>query len=563
MTASSSVLKFKRLIYMLFAGCMSLGSADALAGQLLLTNGRVNTQNPAQPWADAILIDGETIKFVGDAATAQSMADVAAEIVDLQGKLVLPGLHDVHMHPLETPPIACLLQAGRDPEGYADLFSECKHYQKGTDWVMGWGHYVDDLLDIDRLPKDILDDSFPNTPALMMGFTSHTYWANSKALELAGITADTPNPIGGVYVKDAMTGEPTGLLLDNAGIMVEAIAMQDNALLRKLDYASLNAMMGVLNRYGLTSIADARVFWRRGHHQIWQRLADEGNLTVRATLGLWAYPEYDDGQLDILKSLYSNDPDSLLKITQIKFYMDGIPGVGTAAMHDPYNFDYGWIAGNRGLNYFTQDRLVKYIKTLEPIGFDAHIHAIGDRGIHEALNAIEMAQDISNTPRHRLTHLELLEDVDIPQFKNLGVIADFQVAGDWSHPDIFEEEDWILGDRAYDAIPIKSTYDAGAVVTLSSDFDVSDMNPFVGMQNALTRGRESLPTVSAVVEAYTINGAYALRQEDVTGSLEVGKFADLIVVDQNIFEIDADEISQTQVLLTLLGGKQVFRRSGL
>lgn len=547
------------------ASIIALSQNVAFAADTVLLNGTIHTVNENQPWAEALVITDGKISFVGDNNTASNMVNENTKVYDLNGKLVLPGLHDVHMHPLEAADPAfgdCNLEVGHGPEAYIPVLQKCAKQYSPTGWVIGWGYYAGDMLDSKRSPLEVIDQAIPDQPALIMGFTSHSYWANSKALELAGIDINTPDPEGGVIVRDPITGMPNGLLLDNAGIVVQAMAMKESEKLSDLAYEGLLGQMVDLPSYGLTSIADARVFWNRGHHKVWQRAADKDELTVRAVLGLWGYPEMDDSQITTLRSLYSNDPNSLLRMSQIKLYSDGIVGTTTAAMKDEYKEGFGWIEGNKGLNYFDQHRISKFIRELAPVGFDFNIHTIGDRGVHEALNAIEDNVKLARIQRHRLTHVEVLDKVDLPRFKKLGVIADFQVAGDWSHPDIFGEEEWLIGDKAHDAIKIRSVYDTGAVVTLSSDYDVSDLNPFVGMQNALTRGKESLPDVASVVEAYTLNGAYTLRQEDRTGSLEKGKFADLIIVDQNIFNIPHNKISKTTVLLTMLGGDVTFKARG-
>ena len=278
-------------------------------------------------------------------------------------------------------------------------------------------------------------------------------------------------------------------------------------------------------------------------------------------MGIWTHPHHDDDyQIDRIKSLYSNDPDSLLKFTQVKMYSDGLLDSGTAKLVEPYLDDIGYGEGY-GINYFEEERIAHYITELEKIGFDFHIHALGDGAVRESLDAIESAQNTNgNTDtRHRLTHLELVHPDDINRFKELGVIADFQVAGDWTLPENNDYLEEVIGkQRLADQIPVRSVYDTGAVVTLSSDYDVSSISPFVGMQNALSREHQSMPDLESVIESYTINGAYLMRQEDKTGSIEVDKFADLIIVNQNIFEVPIEQIGQTKVLATFLEGKLIF-----
>ena len=548
------------------AAALSLHALPVRSADVVMQNGTIYTVNPDQPWAEALAYTDGVLVYVGDDAGAAAFIEEGTERIDLEGRMVLPGFHDVHTHPLEAGnPAAgtCILEPGIDPERQIDVIIDCAPEQVGTDWVIGWGHFVDDLLDTRRPPVEILDDAVPDRPAIIMEFTSHSMWANSKALEAAGITRDTPDPVGGIIVKDPRTGEPNGLLIDNAGDIVYRLAFAPTDELLDLAYDGLLDMMEEMPSQGITSIADARVYWKLDHHEVWQRAADNDALNVRTVLGLWGYPEQDDSQIERLKALYSNDPQSLLRINQIKIYADGIPTTTTAAMKAPYDYNYGWIPGNRGLNYFDETRMTRYITELEKTGFDFHIHAIGDRGIHEALNAIEAAADTNGLTvdrRHRLTHLELLDEEDIARFAELDVIADFQLAGDWTDPhEYYENTEYVLGERARNPIPIASVWETGAIVTMSSDFDVSTMNPFVSIEHALTRNGEQLPDVGAAIAAYTINGAYTLRQDDITGSLEVGKAADLIVIDQNLFEIASHDIDRTRVLLTLLSGVETWR----
>jgi predicted amidohydrolase YtcJ len=411
-------------------------------------------------------------------------------------------------------------------------------------------------------PADILEEAAPGVPVAIMEKTSHSEWVNRTALKRAGVTRDTPDPVGGIIVRDG-DGEPTGLLLDNAGdVLLEQIYKPNKELL-DLAYDGLVKKLQEFPAYGLTSIADARVYWTRDHHKVWQRVAAEGKLPVRVVLGIWAYPEMDDRQIEQIGRLHSDEPKSLLRITQVKFYVDGLIANGTARMKAPYDPSIQLAGHPNGLNYFTSDRLSHYIAELEKLGFDAHIHAIGDLGVHEALDAIERAQIINGSlgkARHRITHIETYDRADLGRFVKLGVIADFQVAGGWSAPDIFyDDAKPFIGERARNAIPLRQVYETGATVTLSSDYDVSDPNPFVGMANALTRAPENLPNVDAAIRAYTINAAYTLRQEAWTGSLQVGKRADLVVIDRDIFRIAPKAISKTRPLLTMMDGRVTYR----
>ncbi|MBI2381506.1 MAG: amidohydrolase [Gammaproteobacteria bacterium] len=483
-------------------------------------------------------------------------------VVDLKGRLVLPGLHDVHMHPLEAglDVVSCILDADRPIAEQRDTIAGCAD-QGEREWVLGWGHSLRLLEAAGESPLAILDELIPDRPAAFMEETSHSVWVNSKALELAGIDAATPHPQGGAILKDRR-GMPNGILLDAAGDAVFDLALPAGRELAEHNYAGLLHGLKAAAENGITSLVDARVYWRRGYLAAWQRAEREGKLSARASLSLWAYPGMDDEeQLGALKAMYRDEPGSLLRVNQVKFYADGVLHNTTAALHQPYR-DYYPEVGPYGLNYFTEERLARYITELEKTGFDAHVHAIGDRGVHEALNAIETAREANGMnpgARHRLTHLELVDQRDRPRFKALGVIADMQVAGDFALPQNHGEMEPLIGERAYEMLPLRSLWEAGARLTLSSDWDVSALSPFVGMQHALQLGEESLPDLASAVQAYTLDAAHALHQENQTGSLEVGKAGDLVVLDQDIFRLPVSRIGKTKVLMTVLGGKPVYR----
>lgn len=550
------------------AGCATDGEAPeagssgntSAQGIRIYKNGAIYTVNQNQPWAEAMVIENGTIKYVGNNDEAARYEVAGARIIDLAGKMVLPGIHDVHIHPLESGSDNTHFELNYDEtnaENFIPAIRQAAVEFPGQDWLIGYGHNIDTLLMAPRNPVAILDEAVSDRPVIIMEQTSHSMWVNSRALTLAGISKDTANPAGGVIMKDA-TGKPTGVLIDNAGEMVMHLAMAATPERMQSDYNGLvNSTLPLLAKHGITSIADARAYWRRGHHSTWQKVEQNNRLTARVVLGLWAYPEDDDAaQIATLKSLYSNDPNKRLRINQIKVYSDGIVSNTSAAMHSPYQFDILGLPENKGLNYFTQTRLQNYIAQLEPVGFDFHIHAIGDRGIHQALNAIESAGTVAG--RHRLTHVEVLDPSDTPRFAPLNVTADCQVAGDFTHPSHWQEMAAYIGtEKANNLVPIKSLRDANARVTLSSDWSVSPFNPFIGLQNAVTRTPQSLSLADAIA-AYTINAAYVMRQENKVGSLEVGKEADLVVLNQNIFKINPGMINQTRVLQTLLAGKEVY-----
>ncbi len=528
--------------------------------QKLYFNAKIYTVNDAKPWAEAMLIEKNKIVFIGTNKEAALKADKNVEKIDLKGKLVLPGFHDVHMHPMEVGSTTTSFVLNENETNAENYISEIKKASKkysNVKWLIGFGHSINTLLDAKRNPLTIIDEAVPDRPVIIMEQTSHSMWLNSKALELAGITNITSNPQGGVIMKD--NGRLNGILIDNAGDVafqqaVKAINNPNGEYDGMVSY-----VLPKLAKNGITSVSDARTYWKRKQHETWKNLATDGKLTARFNLGLWAYPtEKDKDQIASLKSLFSNDDNSLLKINQIKLYSDGITHNTTAALHSNYKEDFFGLTTNNGLNYFTEERIAKYIQELESVGFDFHIHAIGNRGVHEALNAIEKRGTTNG--RHRLTHVEMVDISDLSRFKRLNVTADAQVTGDFTQPQYWYENNHLLGSAlANNQVPIKSLKEAGARLTLSSDWNVSTLNPFVGIQNAVTRVPQNI-SLKEAIKAYTINGAYVMRQEDKVGSLKIGKLADFVVLDKNIFTISSNQIKTTKVIMTVFNGKMIYKK---
>lgn len=520
-------------------------------------NGRFYTVNPEQPWAEAVVVRDGEIVMVGTVEDVKSRLGPGTKILDLKGAFVLPGFHDTHVHALESGSENTHFTLPSEVESLQDYESivVAAGVEVESEWLVGFGHSLDTALDSEVSPRELLDDWVPDRPVIIMEQTSHSMWVNSRALELAGLRKTSGDPPGGVLLRDS-TGELTGLLLDNAGNMVMDLALKGTPERLERDYRTLAAT--TLPRFaelGITSFCEARVYWQRGHLEVWKRLESQQKLTARVNLGLWAYPALDDSeQLDKLVSFYDNNDRRLLKVNQIKLYSDGIVHNTTAAMKEPYRSDLFGGSNYRGLNYFAPERLQTYLKRLEPVGFDFHIHAIGDRAVTESLSAIEQAT--SGSGRHRLTHLEFVDPKDYPRFKQLNVTADCQVAGDFTEPDQWAHNDSLVG-AGRTVIPLKDLQAAGARITLSSDWNVSDLNPLVGLQNAVTRVPQEL-TLEQAIRSYTMHSAYLMGQEDQTGSLKVGKRADFVVLEHDLFEIPAEGIANTQVLMTVFDGEIIF-----
>ncbi|MEM7281045.1 MAG: amidohydrolase [Pseudomonadota bacterium] len=559
---------------LLASGCSSGGTSDVPlqpspppapeSSITLVTNGVVYTADDSRSVAEAFAVDDGEIIAVGSNVEIEALDEPGATRIDLEGRFVLPGIHDVHVHILEgnSPVIDCMVQPGVPPTQLIPMLRQCSNGQSGLEWVLGYGWDMFTLLESSEDPLAAIDEALPTQPAAIMEQTSHAVWVNSLALTALGFSSETPDPIGGHIAKDPQ-GQPNGLLIDNAGDLAFELALSRSAMLDQQNYLGLLDGLEQLARNGITSFADARVYWSRGFHEFYARAETEGQMTARGVLGLWAYPQFEDnGQLAELTTLYHRDDTKRVQRSQIKVYVDGITQNTTARTLRPYLIDLGF-GTPFGLNYFDEDRLAQYIIQLERVGYDFNIHAIGAGGVREALNAIQRARDVNpniTDARHRITHVELVHPDDIERFAALGVIADLQLAGDFTDPVQFRADSipFIGADNPALPLPARALIDAGAVVTLSSDFDVSPLNPFLGLSNAVTRSQDSL-SVEEAVDAYTRNAAFVMRQEDRLGSLEIGKRADFVVLDQNILSISPDRIVDTQVLMTVVDGEEVFR----
>lgn len=536
---------------------LSCSSPSEGEGTLVVLGARVFTVDDGRPWASALVVDEGRLVYVGDDAGAEGYIDRADRVLRLEGELILPGLHDVHQHTLEAhlPVIDCILDPEEwDPEAYVAVVAGCD-LAPGTDWVLGWGHSVLTLLEADRAPRLILDDAVSDHPVAIMEETSHSTWVNTRALELLGLDASTPDPQGGLIIPGD-DGSPNGILVDAAGELPWDLALQPNPELDAMNIEALRAGLAANNEVGITSAVDARTYWQRGYLDAYTAVEAGQGLTVRMVLSLWASSVADDDtQIAQLADRFS-DPGGFVRARQVKLYSDGLIENTTAALLAPYATSETW-GSPLGLNYFPAERLTRYVTELQAAGFDAHIHTIGDRAVREGLDAVEA----SPGGRHRLTHVELLNPDDLPRFAALGVAADLQI-GAYTMPSEVHYLDELVGADRIDeeAWRLRDLWESGAVVALSSDYDVNALSPFEGMERALTRGDQSLPDVAAAIRAYTLHAAWIMRSEDETGSLEEGKWADFVVVDQDLFEIAPEALSETRVLRTFVAGEEVYAR---
>jgi predicted amidohydrolase YtcJ/molybdopterin converting factor small subunit len=552
---------------LLLASILGCEGAD-----LVLRNGTVYTVDAGRRVAEAVAVADGRILFVGRSADAEDLIGPATEVIDLHGRMVLPGLVDSHVHPdlgafLGT---LCPLDTASSKEAILATVEKCGGASVRNGWVLGYG-WENEVFFPDVNPKKgELDRRFPNRPTVLISKDMHTFWVNSAALERAGVTADTPDPEGGTIERDPETGEPSGALRDKA---VELVLHADVVPGSLESLRLLRSFLRKMSRFGYTSLMDARLSNPEAALGYWI-LELFGQLDLRVSMALLLDPTGDETQVEQFMELREDYTTDRLKADIVKIFLDGNTDAHLAFLLENYRD-----ADHRGAPYFDRDGLTRTVGRLDREGFSIHVHVIGDGAAHLALDAIEDARKANREgrTRHALTHLELTDREDWPRFAELGVIANispywsFGFAAVPGRPTYVDRMRAALGpERSRRNMAFGSLARAGARITAGSDYPFTSLNPFEAIEVGMTRQAPSetsrpphLPEerldLETLLAAYTIHGAYQLGLEDRIGSIEVGKAADLIVIDRDLLETPATEISETQVLLTLIEGEEAFR----
>ncbi|PFE10675.1 amidohydrolase [Bacillus cereus] len=543
---------------------------NQLPQNVVFKNGTIYTANGKQDIVEAVAVKEGKITFVGSNKDVERFINEDTKVVDLQGRFILPGFVDNHNHIFEAKSPAagnCSVSPDASLQKQRSYLKACKKDVKDGEWISGTGFSLEELLkDMDeksehQTPLQVLDELFPNNPVLIMERTSHSVWVNSKALELAGINKDTKDPQGGRIIRDPETGEPFGILYDTAGDIVMEKAWNSQPNLFEKNYEGLLDGLDEVAKNGITTVGDGRLYWKRGWLDVWNKVNDEKKLTSRVVLRPWVYPNLNEAeQMEYFKKIKRDDVSSRMLINQVKMYSDGISINSTAKILEKYKFE--WFKGTPyGLNYIPEEKMKWWLTELNKLGYGALIHTIGDGGVRESLNAIEAAKKEGANQPYTLTHVEMVEDSDISRFAKLGVSADFQVGHDFAED---PKQGWAstyFSDQQMKRImPLGRIWKTGANVSLSSDWDVNELNPLVTISNALSIDDKGLSDVYAAIDAYTIKPAKALGLDNITGSIEVGKSADMVLLNEDITKMKADKIPNAKVLVTVLQGEIVYHK---
>ena len=560
-------------VYAAILSCLLTASAAVAEApaDLVLTGGDVYTVDAARSWARAVAVDDGRVVFVGSEAGVEPWIGPATRVLRLTGRMVLPSFQDAHVHPVSggVELGQCNLNDLATSAAVLEKVQACAREQTGRPWVVGGGWSLP-AFPGGAPTKEALDAIVPDRPVFLSAADGHSGWVNSKALKLAGITRATPDPKDGQIERDPKTREATGTLRESAMDLVGRLVPSATAEER---LAGLQRALVLLNRYGITAVQEASAGTgsegggARATLGAYREAERRGELTCRVVAALGTDASRGPEQVDDLVRLRAEFESDGLKPRAAKIFEDGVIEGRTAAMLEPYldRPEY------RGEPNFPAERLNPLVARLAEAGFSVHVHAIGDRAIRLALDAFEAAGPRREGRRHQIAHLQVIQPIDLPRFRALGVIANFQPL--WAYADDYITElTWpALGpERSRFMYPIGSLARAGAMMAFGSDWSVSSPNPLEAIQVAMTRQALKEPKrpplipeeaidLPTALAAYTIGSAFANGLERETGSIEVGKAADLIVLSANLFAVNPADLAREKVLLTLLAGTPVYR----
>lgn len=519
-----------------------------------------------QPFPGFVAVNGNKIIAVGPLDQAEEYISPETKVFEFQDKLVMPAFHDSHTHLILAGMYKTYVNLGAAKSEEETALMLKKYYEEhpSEGWAFGfnWYHVYWDKKELPR--KETLDQYFPDRPVFLLNAEAHGAWVNSKALEIAGITKDTPNPFGGEITRDE-NGEATGFLYESAIAAVAAHALE---FTEEQERTFLKKYMEEAAPLGITSVVDVQPYFGRdlGSLEVYTGLEKDQELTIRITAAADLL-----GDLDKVLENSKKYKTEKVRAHMLKQFVDGVITTHTALLLE----DYADAPGNRGTQLSELERIKEGILEGHKRGLWIKIHAIGDRAIRFTIDSYEEAMKLygKKDVRHAIEHVELIHEEDRPRFKKLGLIPSVQpehlgLLPTWEG----EEYRTALGEeKAATTWPFKTLLEQAGVLAIGSDCPVVDNNPFYEIHRGVTRLHDDgLPlggwnpteklTVAEVIKGYTYGSAYGIGREDELGTLEPGKFADIVVVDRNLFEVTPEEIRSANVDMTIMDGKVIFER---
>ena len=544
-----------------------------LPADLVLRGGRIAVMDPARSWATALAVRDGRIVAVGPDRAVDGLAGPSTRVIDLRGRTVTPGFQDAHVHPVHggLTMLRCDVHDARGRDGVLEAISGYARTHPDEAWVRGGGWYMADFPGGTPRRED-LDRVVPDRPAFLTNRDGHGAWVNSKALELAGVTAASADPADGRIERDA-DGSPTGTLHEGAMDLVEQFLPDDTP-------ADMEEALRIGQRYlhslGITAWQDA-IVRPQPEEAAYVALASRGELTGRVIGAMWWERARGREQIEEFVERRARTSTGRYQATSVKLMMDGVLENFTGAMLEPYGDGKGGTTDNRGLLQIDPEGLTSWVPELDSLGFQPHFHAIGDRAVRASLDAVEASRR-ANGPsdtRPHIAHIQVIHPDDITRFRTLDVAANAQPY--WAcHEDQMDVLTIpFLGDRWEWQYPFRSLRAAGAVLAMGSDWSVSTPNPLLEIEVAveriadISRGEaepllpdERIDLVDALA-AFTSGSAYVNHLDTDTGTLEVGKLADLAVLDRDLFDRGAGPIGEARVVGTFIEGVPVFEEPAL
>jgi predicted amidohydrolase YtcJ len=553
---------------------LTAGTVQARQADIVLLNGAVYTVDAAQPTAAAVAIAQGRIVYVGTDAAARKYVGGNTRVVDLQGRTLLPGFQDSHLHPGDVPNPGTALDLG-GLKTREEIFARIRGFAAAhprKEWIVGTGWDESAFLPSGQPTRELLDAAVPDRPAFLTNNSLHMGWSNSQALAKSGVAADTPDPPNGRIERDE-AGRPTGVLQEAAMDVVRGVIPPQTTDEMAEDLA---AALNELKRNGITAFMDALA--SPALLQAYLALAQAGRIDQRVAVCQYYDPALaDDRQVIDLTSRRKVFTGTAIDANCVKIVLDGAYGSHTVALLQPYSDEPGKFG--HGKLFLEPDRLKRVVARLDAEGFQVHVHALGDGAVRASLDAFAEARRVNGVreSRHTLAHLAMIDAADLPRFKALGVVANMSPL--WNRGDPWETvfATKMFGpERSANLYLTRSLLDAQATLVWGSDWPVTGVDPLDGIETAVTRrypggrnpdGVEDISWIPAqrvtlpeAVAAYTAWGAYLLHDEAERGTIAVGKLADLVVLSRNLFATDPLAIHAIEVDMTLVGGHVVFER---
>ena len=534
---------------------------------LVLNGGRIATMDAARSFASALAVRAGRIVAVGPDASVAANIGPSTRVIHLRGRTVTPGFQDAHVHPIHggLARLRCELHDTRGREAYLRVIAEYVRTHPDETWIRGGGWYMDDFPGGTPRRED-LDTIVPDRPVFLTNRDGHGAWVNSKALALAGISADTADPSDGRIERDP-DGTPTGTLHEGAMDLVGRLEPDDTPA--DLE-AALRLGQAYLHSLGITAWQDA-IVRPETEERAYVALASRGELTARVVGAMWWERSRGAEQIEEFVARRSATSIGRYQATSVKLMMDGVLENFTGAMLEPYLDGHGRPTENRGLLQIDPAGLATWVPELDRLGFQAHFHAIGDHAVRASLDAVAAAR-AANGPsdtRPHIAHIQVIHPDDVPRFGALDVAANAQPYWACHEGQMDNLTIPFLGDRWRWQYPFRSLRAAGAVLAMGSDWSVSTPDPLLEMELAVERiadesrgvreaflPDERLDLVDALA-AFTAGSAY-VNHLDETGTLKVGKLADLAILDRDLFDRGAGAIGETRVVGTFVDGDAVY-----